>query len=80
MTSLERDAIASLVHRLYGGPSDGDIGDIVEIRAEQKEMRKDLTEIKTAMRVVAGIAAFFGFGGILWLVQAAAEQARAALP
>lgn len=70
MTEQERVQLAALTQRLYGGPMDGEKGDVVALKEDVAAIRVQLTRLATAAAVIAAVVSFVGFSGLIWLIRA----------
>lgn len=69
MTGLERSDLADLRQRLYGGPADGEEGDIVGLKRDVASIKRDVAYAAGAVKAAAAIMGVFGLTGIVALLR-----------
>lgn len=69
MTPAERNDYADLRHRLYGGGSDAEEGDIVVLKRDVASIKRDVAYAAGAVKAAAAIMGVFGLTGIVALLR-----------
>lgn len=69
MTPPETITLAGLVQRLYGGPLDGEPGDILQLKSDVTSIKRTVDRAAGMVIAASGIMSFLGLAGIVALLR-----------